>query len=65
MKVDLTHYDHRSNGVSLFLIPETPIERKLLEALFKHGRLMTCNGIMDNSTCGFAIQWNRDAEQPK
>lgn len=42
-------------GVSLFLIPETDVERELLRALWAHGRLSTCNGVADGSEQGFQI----------
>lgn len=57
MKCDLVTFEHSENGLSLFVIPETDTERKLLQGLWKHGKLEKCNGIADNSGQGFCIAW--------
>lgn len=54
MKVELISYEY-SPGVSLFVIPETAAERVLLQSLWKHGELSTCNGVADASEQGFRI----------
>lgn len=58
MKCKITHTDYAGNGISLFVIPETQNEREVLEALWKHGRLNTCNGVADYSPQGFRIVCN-------
>ncbi len=57
MKVKLATFVHCDNGLSLFLVPESDIERQLLQGFFKHGSLEKCNGIADDSEQGFCIQW--------
>ena len=41
--------------ISLYLVPETDVERALLRSLWKHGRMEECNGCADNTGEGFAI----------
>ena len=41
--------------VSIFLVPETDVERVLLRALWKHGRLEVCNGVADGTGEGFQV----------
>lgn len=48
--------------VSLWLVPETDVERTLLEAMWEHGRLELLNGCADGTGQGFAIT-NRSAEE--
>ena len=57
MKVELVTYLAKSNGLSLFVVPETEAERVLLQGLWKHGTLAKCNGIADDSGEGFAVHW--------
>ena len=63
MKVKLTSYAHSVNGLALFVIPETDEERVLLKAMWKHGKMETCNGIADNSEQGFCVQWRPSDEK--
>ncbi len=39
MKISAKYYQHRDNGFSLELLPETEQERQLLSAMWLHGRL--------------------------
>ena len=57
MKTKLISYAHPDNGLSLFIVPETDEERSLLEALWRHGNLKTCNGVADRSSLGFCVAW--------
>jgi len=57
MQAKLVTYEHSGNGMSLFIIPETECERALLQALWKHGEMKTCNGVADRSAQGFCIAW--------
>jgi len=57
MKCKLITYVHSGNGLALFVIPESDVERELLEGLWKHGQLNTSNGIADNSSRGFSVRW--------
>ena len=41
--------------VSLYLVPETDVERALLRSLWAHGRMQVCNGCADNTGEGFQI----------
>lgn len=59
MEVKLIAYEHSVNGLSLFVIPKTDVERDLLKGLWKHGRLETCNGVADGSQQGFCIAWKQ------
>jgi len=45
MNVTLVTYLAKQNGLSLFVVPETQVERVLLQGLWKHGTLEKCNGI--------------------
>jgi len=49
MRCELLTYAHGSNGLSLFVIPETDAERELLRGMWNHGELQRCNGVADNS----------------
>jgi hypothetical protein len=44
MKVELQNFEHVENGISLRLVPETPIEEKLLVGMWKHGYLEIGHG---------------------
>lgn len=57
MKIEVFHGAHSENGISLYLVPETPIERSILSAFWRHGKLERTNGIADRSPEGFAISW--------
>lgn len=63
MQVKLATYAAALNGVSLFVIPETEAERALLRGFWKHGKMETCNGTMDNSGMGFCISWRLQNEE--
>ncbi len=54
MKVKAVTYRYTPE-VSLFLVPETDVERELLRALWTHGHLALCNGVADRSGQGFEI----------
>lgn len=41
--------------IALYLVPETEIERTLLQSLWKHGKLELTHSMADNSGQGFAI----------
>lgn len=58
MKAKLITYEHSENGISLFVVPETEAERILLQGIWKHGQLRTCNGIADSSSQGFCVSWH-------
>lgn len=65
MKTSVVTYEHRTNGLALFVVPETDQERELLKGLWKHGELKTCNGVADGSTQGFCVSWAlRDKQEP-
>uniref|UniRef100_A0A6M3KUD4 Uncharacterized protein n=1 Tax=viral metagenome TaxID=1070528 RepID=A0A6M3KUD4_9ZZZZ len=55
MKVEASGYRY-DERISLYLIPETDVERVLLRSMWKHGRLELTNGVMDRSGQGFAIK---------
>ncbi len=57
MKVELVTYEHRTNGLALFVIPETDEERVVLQGLWKHGELRMCNGVADGTEQGFGVHW--------
>ncbi len=57
MKAKLVHYQHKDNGLALYIVPESEIERAVLRAFWEHGKLETTNGIADNSEQGFAVRW--------
>lgn len=63
MRAEIVTYKHRENGISLFVVPETEAERDLLDGLWRHGKLATCNGVADGTGKGFAVQWRLEAEQ--
>lgn len=63
MKCRIVSYVHSSNGLSLFVVPETDAERELLRALWTHGELTRCNGVADDSGEGFSIAWKME-EKP-
>ena len=65
MKCELINFEHRQNGMALYILPETDVERKLLEGLWKHGALETSNGIADRSPQGFCVQWILDKPTPE
>lgn len=54
MRVEPVTYQHESR-ISLYLVPETDVERALLRMLWVHGRLERTNGVADGSGQGFAI----------
>ena len=41
--------------ISLYVVPETDVERVLLRCLWGNGRMELCNGCADNTGEGFAI----------
>jgi len=55
MRVEAIGYEHEG-GVTLYLVPETDVERVLLRSLWKHGELAVTNGVADRSGQGFAIR---------
>ena len=57
MNVAIVTYVHPQNGLSLFVVPETPQERAVLQGLWKHGTLAKCNGVADGTGEGFAVHW--------
>jgi len=57
MKCEVITYEHASNGISLFVVPETDCEKALLRGFWTHGELLKCNGVADGSGLGFAITW--------
>jgi hypothetical protein len=57
MRCEVVVYEHRDNGLSLFVVPETDAERALLDGLWKHGELNTCNGVADRSSKGYCVAW--------
>lgn len=63
MQAKLITYGHASNGVSLFVVPETDAERELLRGLWRHGKLQTCNGVADRSGQGFCVTWKFREDQ--
>ena len=63
MKCELIIFDHAANGLSLFVVPETDAERVVLRGLWKHGELMRCNGIADDSGEGFCVAWKLEAKE--
>ena len=54
MKVELTGLKHEVY-VSLYLVPETQVERELLSALWRHGELRITNGVCDGSGQGYCV----------
>ena len=60
MKVELTGLEHEVY-VSLYLVPETQIERVLLSSLWRHGRLEITNGVCDRSGQGFCVTQKGEA----
>ena len=54
MKVKAITYEHEAR-ISLFLVPETDVERALLQSMWKHGTLELCNGVADGTSLGFGI----------
>lgn len=54
MKVKASGYE-LEHYVSIFLVPETDVERVLLRSLWKHGKMEICNGCADNTGEGFQI----------
>lgn len=46
-------------------IPETDAERILLRSMWRHGRMITCNGVADASSTGFAVAWRMGDDQKK
>lgn len=58
MKVEAVGYEFDSR-LSLFLVPETDVERALLRCLWKHGKLEICNGVVDGTGQGFQITTER------
>lgn len=63
MQAKLITYSHAENGISLFITPETDAERALLQGLWKHGQLKTCNGVADGSGQGFCVQWTFETRE--
>lgn len=62
MKTSIVTYEHRINGLSLFVVPETDEEREVLKGLWRHGKLEKCNGVADGSGQGFCIHWKLGEE---
>lgn len=60
MRCKLITYEHSSNGLSLFVIPETPEERELLRAMWRFGALVKCNGVADGTGEGFCVKWKME-----
>ena len=54
MKVEASSYEH-DPSISLFIVPETDVEKILLRSLWKHGELSLCNGVADGTGLGFKI----------
>lgn len=54
MKLELITFCARSNGVSLKVIPETPVEESLIRGLWRHGELTVGYG-------GHCIDWRLDS----
>jgi hypothetical protein len=46
-------------GISLYLVPETEVERTMLRSMWEHGEMQKCNGCADNTGEGFAIVWKQ------
>lgn len=58
MKVELKHFEHGCNGLSLIVIPETTIEHDLLTALWRHGQLEMCHpGKSHHMGTGHIVRW--------
>jgi hypothetical protein len=57
MKIELVNYKDDTNGISLCVVPETPVEEELLRGLWRHGSLgkgyPTCGP--PTATTGFFI----------
>jgi len=49
-------------GMSLYLVPETDVERTLLRNMWKYGQMELCNGCADNTGEGFAVTWKARKE---
>ena len=41
--------------ISIYLVPETQVERELLSALWRHGELRITNGVCDGTGQGFCV----------
>ena len=54
MRAELTSLVHE-HYVSLYLVPETQVERELLKSLWTHGRLATTNGVCDGTGSGWCV----------
>lgn len=71
MKVRLTTYLHSQNGVSLQLVPETPVEESLLKGVWNHGKLKTGHpskaeqevNVKYCASTGFYVTWDQKNEQ--
>ena len=60
MKTELMTFCDSKNGVSLHLVPETEVERELLRAIWRFGKMERCNSVAgDNSGAGFSVAWNQ------
>ncbi len=52
MKIKASHYTSKAGGLSLQLVPETPVEEAILKGFWDHGELRPEVGT------GFYISWN-------
>jgi len=60
MEIKLVTFEHRSNGLAIYVIPESELERTLLQGFWKYGQLVTGNGIADGTGQGFSIRWEHE-----
>ena len=58
MKVKAVTYQFEGR-VSLYLVPETEVERSLLQSIWRFGKLELTNGVADRTGEGFAISQSR------
>lgn len=55
MQVKLHGYVHEANGISLQILPETPVEEALLNILWMHGHLEVGHPCGELGNAGFRI----------
>mgnify|MGYP001166939674 CR=1 FL=1 len=62
MKIKAMSFEYEGR-IALYLVPETDVERTLLQSLWKHGVMAMTNGVADGTGQGYSIM-ARQAKEP-
>jgi hypothetical protein len=60
MRCEIGTYAHASNGITLYVVPETDAEHELLMGLWKHGAMELVDHPASDTKYGrgFAVTWS-------